>query len=889
MTMRNRRLCFCFNSSVSLCLALCLGSVWLDLAPLSRVSAQTDLDPVPRVSAQTPAFACDVESNPTLMGFPFCNASLGVQDRVADLVKRLTLREKIGFMGNDSVPVSRLGIPRYVWWNEALHGITKTGPGGPQGAGTTRFTSIVPAATSFPQVILTAASFNTTLFKTIGKVVSTEARAMHNVGVAGLTFWAPNVNIFRDPRWGRGQETPGEDPLLSSKYGAGYVRGLQQRDDGDPDRLKVAACCKHYTAYDLEDWKGVDRFHFNAIVTQQDMEDTFQPSLKSCVVDGNAAGLMCSYNQVNGKPACADPDILDRVVRGQWKLNGYIVTDCDAVDVLFSNQHYTKTAAEAAAASIRAGVDVDCGPFLGRHTQDAVTAGLLDEATIDKAVSNNFATLMRLGFFDGHPRKHPLYGKLGPADVCKPENQEFAIEAARQSIVLLKNAEGTLPLALSSIKSLAVIGPNANATKSMLGNYAGIPCKYVTPLQGLNAYAPTTYAPGCLNNASCTTVQLDDAKKLAASADATVLVMGIEGKKIEGEGRDRVGLLLPGKQALLVSEVANASKGPVILVIMSGGGVDIQFAKDNDKIKGILWVGYPGGAGGAAMADIIFGAYNPTCHLGRVRPISNSSQVWVRPSRQSSKEVEPELRVELQSFECDLMRNSRVWKYLILELELGNPHLSIADSCTSFLDSYILTFLTLQFISSGGRLPITWYPQSYVEKVPMTNMNMRPDPATGYPGRTYRFYSGDTVYSFGDGLSYSKFTYHLDKAPKLVSVPSNRTCKSSDKGKSVYADKQTCRNLGFDIHLRVKNLGEMSGHHSVLLFSSPPSVHGSPRKQLLGFKKIFVRAHGETPVRFRVDVCKDLSVVDEFGIRMIALGKYVLRVGDLKYSLSVGV
>ncbi|PKI62959.1 hypothetical protein CRG98_016598 [Punica granatum] len=798
--MRNRRLCFCFNSSVSLCLALCLGSVWLDLAPLSRVSAQTDLDPVPRVSAQTPAFACDVESNPTLMGFPFCNASLGVQDRVADLVKRLTLREKIGFMGNDSVPVSRLGIPRYVWWNEALHGITKTGPGGPQGAGTTRFTSIVPAATSFPQVILTAASFNTTLFKTIGKVVSTEARAMHNVGVAGLTFWAPNVNIFRDPRWGRGQETPGEDPLLSSKYGAGYVRGLQQRDDGDPDRLKVAACCKHYTAYDLEDWKGVDRFHFNAIVTQQDMEDTFQPSLKSCVVDGNAAGLMCSYNQVNGKPACADPDLLDRVVRGQWKLNGYIVTDCDAVDVLFSNQHYTKTAAEAAAASIRAGVDVDCGPFLGRHTQDAVTAGLLDEATIDKAVSNNFATLMRLGFFDGHPRKHPLYGKLGPADVCKPENQEFAIEAARQSIVLLKNAEGTLPLALSSIKSLAVIGPNANATKSMLGNYAGIPCKYVTPLQGLNAYAPTTYAPGCLNNASCTTVQLDDAKKLAASADATVLVMGVEGKKIEGEGRDRVGLLLPGKQALLVSEVANASKGPVILVIMSGGGVDIQFAKDNDKIKGILWVGYPGGAGGAAMADIIFGAYNPS-----------------------------------------------------------------------------------------GRLPITWYPQSYVEKVPMTNMNMRPDPATGYPGRTYRFYSGDTVYSFGDGLSYSKFTYHLDKAPKLVSVPSNRTCKSSDKGKSVYADKQTCRNLGFDIHLRVKNLGEMSGHHSVLLFSSPPSVHGSPRKQLLGFKKIFVRAHGETPVRFRVDVCKDLSVVDEFGIRMIALGKYVLRVGDLKYSLSVGV
>ncbi|PON49835.1 Glycoside hydrolase [Parasponia andersonii] len=301
-----------------------------------------------RVLALSPAFACDVGANPALAGFAFCNTSMEVGSRVEDLVKRLSLEEKIGFMVNSAGSVSRLGIPSYEWWSEALHGVSYVGPG-------TRFSSVVPGATSFPMVILTAASFNASLFEAIGKVVSTEARAMYNVGLAGLTYWSPNINIFRDPRWGRGQETPGEDPLLSSKYAAGYVKGLQQTDGGDPNRLKVAACCKHYTAYDLDNWKGVDRYHFNAVVSKQDLDDTFQPPFKSCVIDGNVASVMCSYNQVNGIPTCADPDLLSGVIRGEWKLNGYIVSDCDSVDVLFNSQHYTKTPEEAAAKTILAG------------------------------------------------------------------------------------------------------------------------------------------------------------------------------------------------------------------------------------------------------------------------------------------------------------------------------------------------------------------------------------------------------------------------------------------------------------------------------------------------------------------------------------------------------
>uniref|UniRef100_A0A5B7B1T3 Putative Beta-D-xylosidase 4 n=1 Tax=Davidia involucrata TaxID=16924 RepID=A0A5B7B1T3_DAVIN len=776
-------------SPVLLCLHILMSSMFYHLCFSStRVFAQTS----------SAVFACDVAKNPGLANLTFCDSSKGVAERVGDLVKRLTLQEKIGFLVNTAGNVSRLGIPKYEWWSEALHGVSNVGGG-------SRFTDVVPGATSFPQVILTAASFNVSLFEAIGKVVSTEARAMYNIGLAGLTFWSPNINIVRDPRWGRIQETPGEDPLLTSKYGSGYVRGLQQRDDGDKDRLKVAACCKHYTAYDVDNWKGVDRYHFNAVVTKQDMEDTFQPPFKSCVIDGNAASLMCSYNQVNGTPTCADPDLLAGVVRGQWKLNGYIVSDCDSVDVLYNNQHYTKTPEEAAAKSLLAGLDLDCGAFLAQHTEGAVKGGLVNESAIDRAISNNFATLMRLGFFDGEPSKHPLYGKLGPKDVCTPQNQELAREAARQGIVLLKNtavagAAGSLPLSPTAIKSLAVIGPNGNATEAMVGNYRGIPCKYTTPLQGLTTIVnATTFVPGCAN-AACSTAQVDDAKKIAASADATILVMGTD-LSIEAESLDRLSLTLPGQQQLLVTEVANASKGPVILVIMSAGGMDVQFAKDNAKITSILWVGYPGQAGGAAIADVIFGHYNPS-----------------------------------------------------------------------------------------GRLPISWYPQSYADKVPMINMNMRPDNKTGYPGRTYRFYTGETIYTFGDGLSYSQFQHHLTQAPKMVSIPLEKghVCRSS-RCKSIDAVEQSCRNLAFDIHLRVKNVGKMGGSQTVLLFSTPPSVHNSPQKQLVGFEKVFLTGRKEAVVTFKVDVCKDLSVVDELGNRKVALGRHLLHVGSVTHSLNVRI
>ncbi|AQK46520.1 Beta-D-xylosidase 4 precursor [Zea mays] len=739
--------------------------------------------------AQTPAFACDA-SNATLASYGFCNRSAAAAARAADLVSRLTLAEKVGFLVDKQAALPRLGVPLYEWWSEALHGVSYVGPG-------TRFSPLVPGATSFPQPILTAASFNATLFRAIGEVVSNEARAMHNVGLAGLTFWSPNINIFRDPRWGRGQETPGEDPLLTSKYAVGYVTGLQGAVSG-AGALKVAACCKHYTAYDVDNWKGVERYTFDAVVSQQDLDDTFQPPFKSCVVDGNVASVMCSYNQVNGKPTCADKDLLSGVIRGDWKLNGYISSDCDSVDVLYNNQHYTKTPEDAAAISIKAGLDLNCGTFLAQHTVAAVQAGKLSESDVDRAVTNNLVTLMRLGFFDGDPRELP-FGNLGPSDVCTPSNQELAREAARQGIVLLKNT-GKLPLSATSIKSMAVIGPNANASFTMIGNYEGTPCKYTTPLQGLGANVATVYQPGCTNvGCSGNSLQLDAATKAAASADVTVLVVGAD-QSIERESLDRTSLLLPGQQPQLVSAVANASSGPCILVVMSGGPFDISFAKSSDKIAAILWVGYPGEAGGAAIADVLFGYHNPS-----------------------------------------------------------------------------------------GRLPVTWYPESFT-KVPMTDMRMRPDPSTGYPGRTYRFYTGDTVYAFGDGLSYTSFAHHLVSAPKQLALQlaEGHACLT-EQCPSVEAEGAHCEGLAFDVHLRVRNAGERSGGHTVFLFSSPPAVHNAPAKHLLGFEKVSLEPGQAGVVAFKVDVCKDLSVVDELGNRKVALGSHTLHVGDLKHTLNLGV
>ncbi|XP_020221972.1 probable beta-D-xylosidase 5 [Cajanus cajan] len=744
--------------------------------------------------------ACDKGSSKT-SNFPFCNTSLTYEARAKDLVSRLTLEEKAQQLVNPSAGISRLGVPAYEWWSEALHGVSNLGPG-------TRFDKRVPGATSFPAVILSAASFNVSLWHKMGQVVSTEARAMYNVDLAGLTFWSPNVNVFRDPRWGRGQETPGEDPFVVSRYAVKYVRGLQEVEDeasAQADRLKVSSCCKHYTAYDLDNWKGIDRFHFDAKVTKQDLEDTYQPPFKSCVEEGHVSSVMCSYNRVNGIPTCADPNLLKGVIRGQWGLDGYIVSDCDSVEVYYNAIHYTATPEDAVALALKAGLNMNCGDFLKKYTANAVNLKKVDVGTVDQALVYNYIVLMRLGFFDD-PKSLP-FANLGPSDVCTKDNQQLALDAAKQGIVLLEN-NGALPLSQTNIKKLAVIGPNANATTVMISNYAGIPCRYTSPLQGLQKYVSSVnYAPGCSNVKCGNQSLIAAAVKAAASADAVVLVVGLD-QSIEAEGLDRENLTLPGFQDKLVKDVAGATKGKVILVIMAAGPIDISFTKSLSNIGGILWVGYPGQAGGDAIAQVIFGDYNP-----------------------------------------------------------------------------------------GGRSPFTWYPQSYVDQVPMTDMNMRANSSRNFPGRTYRFYKGDPLYEFGHGLSYSTFSMYVASAPSTIMVqttsisePHNIFSSNSatqheslSEGQAIDISTINCQDLTFLLVIGVKNKGPFDGSHVVLVFWEPATsevVTGAPIKQLIGFERVQAVVEMTEFVTVKIDMCQLLSNVDSDGKRKLIIGQHTILVGS---------
>ncbi|CAG7911558.1 unnamed protein product [Brassica rapa] len=776
----------------------------------------------------TSAIAETFDSNPKFpcqpphhSSFPFCNISLSTTKRALSLVSLLTLPEKISQLSNTAASVPRLGIPPYEWWSESLHGLADNGPG-------VSFNGSIASATSFPQVIVSAAAFNRTLWRGIGSAVAVEGRAMYNGGQAGLTYWAPNINVFRDPRWGRGQETPGEDPKVVSEYGVEFVRGFQEvkktnvlksslghdgHDDDDDDdgegKLMLSACCKHFTAYDLEKWGNFTRYDFNAVVTEQDMEDTYQPPFQSCIEDGKASCLMCSYNAVNGVPACARQDLLQKA-RVDWGFKGYITSDCDAVATIFDYQGYTNSAEEAVADAIKAGVDINCGTYMVRHTQAAIDKGKVSEEQIDRALLNLFAVQLRLGLFDGNP-KQGRYAKLGANDICSSSHRELALEAARQGIVLLKNDHKLLPLKKRHVSSLAIIGPMANNISSMGGTYTGKPCQRKTLFTELLEYVKkTSYASGCSDVACDSPAGFKEAVAVAKGADFVIIVAGLDLTQ-ETEDKDRVSLSLPGKQRDLVTSIAAASKKPVILVLTGGGPVDVTFAKTDPRIGSIVWIGYPGETGGRALAEILFGDFNP-----------------------------------------------------------------------------------------GGRLPMTWYPQSFSE-VAMSDMHMRADLARGYPGRTYRFYTGPEVYKFGTGLSYTEFDYEILSAPTRLGlsevIPQDSSHKKlllqKGEGELRYLQLNdlavdSCESLRFNVRFSVRNTGEMDGSHVLMLYSRMPKVlSGVPERQLIGFERVHVRSSEMVEAEFVIDPCKHLSVANDVGKRVIPLGVHDLVLGDLQHSLSL--
>ncbi len=528
-----------------------------------------------------------------------------------ELVSQMTLKEKMSQMLYESPAIERLGIPAYNWWNEALHGVARAG-----------------VATVFPQSIGMAASFDEELIENVGDIVSTEGRAKFNEfsrrgdhGIyKGLTFWAPNVNIFRDPRWGRGHETYGEDPYLTSRLGMAYIRGLQ---GDDRENLKSAACAKHFAVH-----SGPEalRHHFDAEVSVHDMYDTYLYAFARCVKDAKVEAVMGAYNRVNGEPACGSHTLLKDILRDEWKFEGHVVSDCWAINDFHLNHKVTADVEESAALAVNNGCDLNCGSaFL--HLESAYERGLINEEAITEAVERLMEVRIRLGMLDNHPSP---YENLSYELVECDEHTEASVEAARRGIVLLKNKNNFLPLDKDKVKTIAVIGPNANSRAALVGNYVGTSSLYVTPLEGIQRYlgkgTRVIYAEGCdlykdkVEFLAEKNDRFEEAVIAAEQADVVVMCLGLDAT-IEGEegdagneyaSGDKPSLRLPGLQQELLEKITAVGK-PVVLVLLAGSAMDLSWADKN--VDAIIDAWYPGARGGRAIAEMIFGDYSPSGKL----------------------------------------------------------------------------------------------------------------------------------------------------------------------------------------------------------------------------------------------------------------------------------
>jgi beta-D-xylosidase 4 len=450
-------------------------------------------------------------------------------DISVQLVALFTLGEKINNTQNASPGVPRIGLPQYEWWNEALHGVANS-----PGVTFANSGDDYSYATSFPQPILMGAAFDDDLIQAVATVVSTEARAFNNGNMSGLNYWTPNINPYKDPRWGRGQETPGEDPFHLSRYVHQLIMGLQGGLDPQPYK-KIVATCKHYAGYDLEDWEGNARYGFDAIISSQDLREYYLPPFQECARDSNVQSVMCSYNAVNGVPTCADDYLLHTVLREYWGWTDedqWVTSDCDAVQNIYNasswnvgrGHNYTQTPEQAVADALNAGTDLDCGTFYPDFLGQAYEQGLYNISTLDRSLIRRYASLVRLGYFD--PPTDQPYRQLTFANVSTNASQSLALKAAEEGIVLLKN-DGTLPLS-SDVKVVALIGPWAAATVQMQGNYYGVAPYLHSPLYAAQAAGLSVmYAMGADINSTNTT-GFAAALAIAKQADAIIYAGGID-------------------------------------------------------------------------------------------------------------------------------------------------------------------------------------------------------------------------------------------------------------------------------------------------------------------------------------------------------------------------
>ena len=825
----------------------------------------------------------------------YLDPSQPINVRVDDLVGKMTLEEKASQLVNQARAIPRLQVPAYDWWSEALHGVANAG-----------------TATVFPEPIGLAATFDDSLIHEMAIVIGTEARAKHNQAVKagrrdimeGLDFWSPNINIFRDPRWGRGQETYGEDPFLTGRMGVAFVTGLQ---GDDPKYFRVISTPKHFAVHSGPE---PSRHTIDIQVSKHDMEDTYLPAFRAAVTEGKAESVMCAYNRVNGEPACANTFLLQDQLRGAWKFNGYVVSDCDAVVDIYQGHHFVKSQAEAAAVSLKKGMDNECADFFtvakDSHDYqpyiDAVKQGLLTEADLDVTLKRLFTARMRLGMFDP-PEKVP-YAQTPESEIDSAPHRELALKTARESMVLLKN-DGVLPFG-GNVKKILVVGPLAESAEVLHGNYAGTASHAVTALEGIRKQFPTaqvTYVAGTNflrkeDVIPTSALSTDDGKPglkgeyftgsdftgtpQVVRTDAVVdlqlfhpgphAITAPQGMKDFSArwtgfltpaetGNYRIGLVgsqnrmwLDGK--LIVDDVLlhDPNAQTVNLPLEKGHkyAVRIEFLRGGFGTR-LVWLAVSTdpsfeAANAARQADVVVAVVGITSRLE-----GEEMKVDV-PGFRGGDRTSLNLPTEEEALLGALKGSGKPLVVVLingsaLAVNWANDHANaILEAWYSGEEGGTAIAQTLAGTNNpGGRLPVTFY--RGVEQLPeFEDYAMK--------NRTYRYFEGQPLYPFGYGMTYSKFEYSNLKlsSPEL------------DAGNALTVD------------VDVKNASQRPGDEVVELYVNFPKLPGAPLRALRGFTRVHLEASEQRHVKLMLNP-RDLSYVNEAGDRMVSAGDYTITAG----------
>jgi beta-glucosidase len=826
---------------------------------------------------------------------PYLNPSLPVSVRVDDLISRMTLEEKASQLVNQARAIPRLQVPAYDWWSEALHGVANAG-----------------TATVFPEPIGLAATFDAPLIHDMAVAIGTEARAKHNQAVRagrrdimeGLDFWSPNINIFRDPRWGRGQETYGEDPFLTARMGVAFVTGLQ---GDDPKYYRVISTPKHFAVHSGPE---PSRHSIDIQISKHDMEDTYLPAFRAAVTEGKAESVMCAYNRVNGEPACANTFLLQDQLRGAWKFNGYVVSDCDAVSDIFRGHHFTKTMAEAGGISLKKGMDNECADFFRKATDnsdyvkfiDAVKQGFLSEKDIDVALRRSFTARFRLGMFD--PPEMVPYAQTPDSEIDSEAHRALALRMANESIVLLKN-DGVLPLS-TEVKKIAVVGPLAESVRVLHGNYSGTASHATSALDGIRKQfdsTEVTYAPGMnflrsedlipasvlltadgqpglrgeyFSNkdfeGSPQLVRVDtaiDLQRFHPERSSIAPPPGMVNFSVrwtgfltpEESGDYQIGnvgsmnrLWLDGK--LIVDDFILHDPKPTKVTLPLEKGhryaVKLEYGQGGTGIR-LVWLRLvsdpiPAAVALATQADVVVAVVGITSQL------EGEEMKVDLPGFKGGDRTSLDLPKE----EEDLLEALKQTNKPLVVVLMNGSALSVnwaSENANAMLDAWYsgeeggtAIAQTLAGVNNpAGRLPVTFY--KGVEQLP-------PFEDYAMKNRTYRYFEGQPLYPFGYGLTYSKFEY--------ANLKVSTAQLHAGEPLTVEAD--------------VKNTSERDGDEVVQLYLEFPKSMSAPIRALRGFTRVHL-AGGETQhVHLTLDP-RDLSLVNPEGDRLVAAGKYHVSLG----------